>query len=157
MALAAVCNLTAAGLALRRLPAAAAPPRRARPAAAPGAGGVLLAAVFLVGAASMVDQVGWTRVLSLLLGSTVYGFSLILAAFLGGLALGGIAGAGLARRSKDGARLLVLLYALVGLSSLLGLAALELRDLEKSRPTPYRVNPQRSNPSSPPRACCGKR
>lgn len=124
LALAAACNLIAAGLAVRRLPAATPRPRPAPKAVSPGAGGALLAAVFLVGAASMVDQVGWTRTLSMLLGSTVYGFSLILAAFLSGLALGGLAGARLARQSRHLTRLLVLLYALVGLSSLLGLAVL---------------------------------
>jgi len=124
LALAAVGNLTAAGLAMRRLPAATARPRRAQAAAGAAAGSTLLAAVFLVGAASMVDQVGWTRTLSMLLGSTVYGFSLILAAFLSGLALGGLAGARLARRSRNMTGLLLLLYGLVGLSSLLGLAVL---------------------------------
>lgn len=125
LALAAVGNLMAAGLALRHLPKAAGRPRRLpAPRAAGGAGNILLFAVFVVGAASMVDQVGWTRTLSMLLGSTVYGFSLILAAFLSGLALGGLAGARWARRPENLTRRLVLLYSLVGLSSLAGLTVL---------------------------------
>ena len=51
----------------------------------------LLLAFGMAGFASMVDQVAWTRVLSLLLGSTVYAFSLMVGAFILGLALGGAA------------------------------------------------------------------
>ena len=40
------------------------------------------------GLAALVYQVAWTRILSLLLGSSVYAFSLILAIFIFGLALG---------------------------------------------------------------------
>ena len=48
----------------------------------------LLLAYGLSGAAALVYEVAWTRVLSLLLGSSVYAFSLMLAAFILGLALG---------------------------------------------------------------------
>ncbi len=42
----------------------------------------------LSGATAMVYQLAWTRIFSLLLGSSVYAFSLILATFILGLALG---------------------------------------------------------------------
>ena len=42
----------------------------------------------------------WTRLLSLMLGPTVYTFSIILAVFLTGLGLGSSAGSVLARQSK---------------------------------------------------------
>jgi spermidine synthase len=126
MALAAVANLTAAGLAVllqrRATEGAAAPPTGTRAGVAGSSW--LLGAVFLAGAASMVNQVGWTRALSLLLGSTVYGFSLILAAFLTGLALGGATGARLAREPGHGRRTLSILYGLMALSSLLALTVL---------------------------------
>ncbi len=129
--LAAAGNLLAAGLAIMLEDRAVKPRRRqvtagsiAKPFSAPGAGVGLLVAVLGAGIASMVDQIGWTRVLSMLLGSTVYGFSLILAAFLSGLAMGGLAGGWLCRRSRPAAATLVLLYLGIGASSLLGVAAL---------------------------------
>jgi spermidine synthase len=48
-----------------------------------------LLAVAVSGLVSMVYQQAWTRVLSLIVGSSVYAFALILIAFLLGLALGG--------------------------------------------------------------------
>ncbi|WP_257384910.1 fused MFS/spermidine synthase [Tahibacter caeni] len=50
---------------------------------------VLLAAAFITGASSFVYEIGWVRMLSLALGSTVHAFELMLAAFIGGLAFGG--------------------------------------------------------------------
>jgi spermidine synthase len=47
-------------------------------------------ALALGGFASMVDEVVWTRLLSLAVGSSVYAFSLILAAFITGLGLGSL-------------------------------------------------------------------
>ena len=43
---------------------------------------------FLSGAAGLVYQVIWTRMLGLLLGHTVYAVTTVLAAFMAGLALG---------------------------------------------------------------------
>lgn len=51
--------------------------------------GVLVAAVFAAGVASLVYEVVWVRQLGLSLGSTAVAFSVMLSAFLGGLALGG--------------------------------------------------------------------
>ncbi|HEX9103936.1 MAG TPA: fused MFS/spermidine synthase [Polyangia bacterium] len=50
--------------------------------------GVALVAFALSGAIAMVDQVLWTRALAIIIGSSVYSFTLILLAFLVGLAGG---------------------------------------------------------------------
>jgi spermidine synthase len=50
---------------------------------------VLLAA-FVTGAASFMYEIGWVRMLSLALGSSLHTFELMLAAFIGGLAFGGL-------------------------------------------------------------------
>ncbi|MDO8539453.1 MAG: fused MFS/spermidine synthase [Opitutaceae bacterium] len=59
----------------------------------------VLIAIGLSGFCALACEVVWTRVLSLFLGATVYTFSLILAVFLTGLALGSSAGAALARHT----------------------------------------------------------
>lgn len=56
------------------------------------------------GLCSLGGQVVWTRVLALLLGATVYTFSIILAVFLFGLGLGSSAGSMLAHSSRDSRR-----------------------------------------------------
>ncbi len=58
-------------------------------------------AIAVSGVAAMGAEVVWTRLLSLLLGGTVYTFSIILAVFLLGLWGGSTAGSLLARRMKD--------------------------------------------------------
>jgi spermidine synthase len=50
----------------------------------------LLTAAFVTGATSFVYEIGWVRMLSLAFGSTVHAFELMLAAFIGGLAFGGL-------------------------------------------------------------------
>jgi spermidine synthase len=72
----------------------------------------VLATLLLSGLCALAAEVVWTRVLSLLLGATVYTFALILAVFLTGLALGSSGGAFLARHSGSPRRLLALLQAL---------------------------------------------
>ncbi len=62
-------------------------------ASAPEAGEVvaerpMLAGAFLSGAASMTLEVGWTRLLALLLGSSVHSFALMLACFITGITAG---------------------------------------------------------------------
>ena len=49
---------------------------------------LILVSFAVSGLAALVYQVAWTRILSLLLGSSVYAFSLILTVFIFGLALG---------------------------------------------------------------------
>ena len=76
---------------------AAAPVGLARPR--PLAGAMLVyAAIALSGLTALGAEVVWTRLLSLLLGPTVYTFSIILAVFLLGLWGGSSAGSSLARR-----------------------------------------------------------
>jgi len=78
-----------------------APSRSASPSEAtgvavevPGALRWLFLAFGLSGFSAMVYEVAWTRALSLVLGSSTYAFCIILATFLGGMALG----SGLARQ-----------------------------------------------------------
>ncbi len=71
-------------------------------ASADGAGirakdsGPVFVAIGLSGLCALGAEVVWTRILSLMLGATVYTFSIILAVFLTGLGLGSSAGAALA-------------------------------------------------------------
>jgi spermidine synthase len=57
--------------------------------------------IALSGMTALGAEVIWTRLLTLLLGGTVYTFSLILAAFLLGLGIGSSAGSALARSVKN--------------------------------------------------------
>jgi spermidine synthase len=88
------------GLAARtphRAPAAASKPLR--PERAPAAWTVY-AAIALSGMSALGAEVVWTRLLSLMLGATVYTFSIILAVFLTGLGVGSSVGSFLARRGR---------------------------------------------------------
>jgi spermidine synthase len=67
---------------------------------APGAGAVYLT-IALSGMAALGAEVVWTRLLSLMLGATVYTFSLILAVFLIGLGIGSGVGAFVARGASS--------------------------------------------------------
>jgi spermidine synthase len=77
-------------------PSAGADGKRAAPV--PGAWTVYLA-IALSGMGALGAEVIWTRILSLMLGATVYTFSIILAVFLVGLGLGSGFGSLLARRN----------------------------------------------------------
>ena len=99
-------NVTVAAIALAL---AAAPARYEAPADpatngqrghAAGAWAVYLA-IALSGMSALGAEVVWTRLLSLMLGGTVYTFSLILAVFLIGLGIGSSLGAFLARRAAS--------------------------------------------------------
>src|SRR6202042_3966796 len=50
----------------------------------------LTVAAFLTGAASFMYELGWIRMLSLVLGSSTHSFELMLSAFIFGLAFGGL-------------------------------------------------------------------
>jgi spermidine synthase len=56
--------------------------------------------IALSGMAALGSEVIWTRLLSIMMGSTVYTFSIILAAFLAGLGIGSGSGAFLSRKIK---------------------------------------------------------
>lgn len=71
---------------------------RAKPE--PGAWAIYMA-IALSGASALAAEVVWTRLLSLLLGGTVYTFSIILAVFLIGLGVGSSVGSFLARSSRQ--------------------------------------------------------
>ena len=71
--------------------------------AAPGAWSIYVA-IGLSGLTGLGAEVVWTRMLSLMLGATVYTFSLILAVFLLGLGIGSSVGSMIARRSPRAAR-----------------------------------------------------
>ncbi|MFI4983375.1 MAG: spermidine synthase, partial [Nevskiales bacterium] len=69
-------------------------PRPALPLAAAQGGErgyfrMLLAAALLTGAASFIYEIGWIRMLSLVLGASTHSFELMLSAFIFGLACGG--------------------------------------------------------------------
>jgi spermidine synthase len=78
----------------------------------------MLVAMGLSGFCALAAEVVWTRNLSLLLGATVYTFSIILAVFLAGLGLGSSAGAALARHTAKPR----LAFALCQLLQILGIA-----------------------------------
>jgi len=97
----------------------------ASPAAAPQvvaggnwAGRAVLAAFFLSGLVAMVHQVGWTRALTMSIGSTTYAFSLIVSVYILGLSLGGGLGSTLVGRMSEPSRGVGLLLLLAGLAGL---------------------------------------
>ncbi len=61
---------------------------------------VVYVAIALSGLSALGAEVVWTRILSLMLGASVYTFSIILAVFLIGLGFGSSAGSALARRDN---------------------------------------------------------
>lgn len=62
---------------------------------------LLLFAFSISGAAALIYEVAWTRALSLLMGSTTYAVSTMLATFMAGLALGGFIGGKIADRYSN--------------------------------------------------------
>jgi spermidine synthase len=84
----------------------------------------LLISLGLAGTASMICQIGWTRALSLSLGSSTYAFTVTVSAFLLGLALGGAVGARWSRYSDRPATVLVAMQGGAGLAALGSIALL---------------------------------
>jgi predicted membrane-bound spermidine synthase len=62
----------------------------ARAASNDGVATLFLAAAAITGASSFMYEIGWLRMLSLVLGSTTHSFELMLSAFITGLAFGGL-------------------------------------------------------------------
>lgn len=90
--------------------------------------------IALSGASALGAEVVWTRLLGLMLGATVYTFSLILAVFLVGLGLGSAAGSILSRNVRSRAAL--------GYSQLLLVAAIAWTAFMLARSIPFwPVNP----------------
>ncbi|MBM3475622.1 MAG: hypothetical protein FJX75_20350 [Armatimonadetes bacterium] len=77
--------------------------------------GVVLACFFCSGATGLIYEVVWSRRLTLVFGVTVLAYSTVLAAFLGGLALGSLIFGRIADRRTDPLRLYAMLEAAVGL------------------------------------------
>ena len=93
---------TSASVAADRLSVDMAPGR-----VVPGTGaGMVYFTIALSGLCALGAEVVWTRLLSLMLGPTVYTFSIILAVFLSGLGLGSGMGSFLAQRSLHPERML---------------------------------------------------
>ncbi len=94
-------NIAVASVALLVARATPIQDRPPRPASPPGGPVVRdwppLVTIALSGLCALAAEVIWTRILSLMIGATVYTFSIILAVFLVGLGLGSSVGSGLAR------------------------------------------------------------
>lgn len=58
------------------------------------------ASVAVSGFVGLVCEVAWTRALALVIGPTTYAFSVMLASFIAGIAVGAIVGSALARRAR---------------------------------------------------------
>ena len=78
----------------------------------------VLAIFTLTGFCALAAEVIWTRMLSLVVGTTVYAFAIMLATFLVGLGSGSASSAHLAQRSKRPGRLLGVTVAGIGLAIL---------------------------------------
>jgi spermidine synthase len=82
---------------------------------------LILGGFCVTGIASLIYQVAWTRIFSLLLGSSVYAFSLILTAFIFGLGLGTIVFSQIVGRFGDLKKVFGWLQVGIGLSALAAL------------------------------------
>ena len=78
----------------------------------------ILLSFLLSGLTALVYQVVWTRILSLLLGSSVYAFSMILSVFILGLALGTVTASRFLDRLSDLVKGYGLVQMMIGFSSL---------------------------------------
>jgi spermidine synthase len=76
---------------------------------------IVLVAFLLTGLAALSAEVVWTRVLALVVGTTVYAFSTMLTVFLLGLAIGSAAFARVAQRSRRPGTLFGMLVVAIGL------------------------------------------
>lgn len=79
---------------------------------------VIITVFYLSGFASLAYEVLWTRVLSLVLGSSVYAFTIMLATFLAGIGIGSIAFAPFVDRCKRPLFWFALLEAVIGIFAL---------------------------------------
>jgi spermidine synthase len=79
--------------------------------------GLLLAVAFFTGLASFVYEISWIRMLSLVLGASTHSFELMLATFIFGLALGGLAVRRRVDAAPEPARLLAWVQLAMGLAA----------------------------------------
>jgi spermidine synthase len=82
-------------------------------------GKLILLSFAFSGMVALVYQIAWNRILSLLLGSSVYAFSLILTVFILGLALGTASFSRLLHRFDDLMKVYGVTQIIIGISSLL--------------------------------------
>ena len=82
---------------------------------------LILGGFCVTGIASLIYQVAWTRIFSLLLGSSVYAFSLILTSFILGLAFGTLTFSRIVGRFADLKKVFGWLQVGIGLSALAAL------------------------------------
>ena len=101
---ASACMSLAAAILAMVLPAPAPAPAPAARIPAAALPVLWMGVAFLAGAAAMADEVLWTRILVLYIGSSVYAFSLMLAVYLAGLVAGSSAAAAI--RPRDARRAL---------------------------------------------------
>jgi spermidine synthase len=120
----------------RKAPGYIAPPAGITPPPAIAAGArPIYVAIALSGATALGAEVIWTRAFGLMLGATVYTFSIILAVFLVGLGIGSTVGSIVARTARSP-------RALLGSSQFLLAAAVAWTALQLSESLPYwPVNP----------------
>ena len=102
-------NLIAAGgaLYLSRRADVEAPPAVRKPKErdqAPARSGLAAAALFASGLVALACEVAWTRVFAMVLGPTIYAFSTMLVAFIGGIAIGASLGVRLSRSTRENTR-----------------------------------------------------
>ncbi len=86
---------------------------------------ILLGAMLFSGFAALSLEVSWSRVLTMVLGSSVYAFSTILTAFLLGIALGSLVVARFVDRASNPWRQLAIVELLIGASAISLSGALE--------------------------------
>src|SRR3954471_21337741 len=75
---------------------------------------VVLACFFLSGASGLILELLWTRMLTLVFGSTTLAISTVLTAFMGGLGLGSYLAGRLADRLRDPVRTYAFAEAAIG-------------------------------------------
>jgi predicted membrane-bound spermidine synthase len=92
-------------------------PLRPSPEAQSGALPLLLGVAFFTGLASFVYEISWIRMLSLVLGASTHSFELMLATFIFGLALGGLAVRRRVDATPEPARLLAWVQLAMGLAA----------------------------------------
>ncbi|MFA6033857.1 MAG: fused MFS/spermidine synthase, partial [Myxococcota bacterium] len=111
-------TITAAWLARSRSARVAASPVRSlsTPPTRSGQRIILLCAL-TAGFASMALQILWTRALSVVIGSSTYSFTIIISAFLGGLAIGAAIYSRMLHRRRDTAGDLCMLMIFIGVSA----------------------------------------
>ena len=83
---------------------------------------LILFAAAITGASSFVYEIGWVRMLNLVLGTSIHSFELMLAAFIGGLAFGGWALRRRIDRLPSALRAAGVVQVLMGLAALASLA-----------------------------------